>query len=74
VEAVRKVDIRPKAGASKGRGVKPRKVTERVIRTAGGPKVTVEFRRGIDGRAIEAALEQALATIRAELAGDQAAA
>jgi ParB family chromosome partitioning protein len=59
-----------------GRGAKgkPRKMTERVIRIEGGPRVTVEFKKGLDGPSILAALERATALIKAELGGDQAAA
>jgi ParB family chromosome partitioning protein len=74
VEAVRKAAIRPRAGASKGRGAKPRKVTERVIRTPLGSRVTVENRKGLDGAAIRDALRQALDLVEAELGDDQAAA
>jgi hypothetical protein len=49
-------------------------VTERVIRTAGGPRLTVEFKRALDGPAIRDALRQALDPVEAELATDQAAA
>jgi ParB family chromosome partitioning protein len=67
---------RPRAGASKGRGAKakPKLPTSRVIRTAAGPRLTVEYRKGLDVTLIEACLEQALATVRAERGDDQAAA
>lgn len=62
------------AGRSKGRGAKgkasPRKVTEKTFRTATGPRVTVEFRKGLDASTIAATLAEVLATVRAEL--DQA--
>lgn len=60
--------------AGKGRGAKSRKVTERVIRTTLGSRVTVENRKGLDGAAIRAALRQALDLVEAELADDQDAA
>lgn len=59
--------------AGKGRGAKSkpaRKVTEKTFRTSAGPRVTVEFRKGLEGRAIVAALTEALAAARTEL--DQA--
>jgi ParB family chromosome partitioning protein len=51
---------------SRGGKPKPRKVTERVIRTAVGPRVTIEFKRGLDSSTIEAALIEALATVQAD--------
>ena len=54
-------------------GAKGRKVTSRVFRSAAGPKVTVEFKRGLSAELIRAALADALATLDAE-AGGQAAA
>jgi ParB family chromosome partitioning protein len=74
VEAVRKAASRPRAASSKGRGGKARKVTERVIRTPLGSRVTVENRKGLDGPAIVAALRQAADLVEAELGADQAAA
>jgi hypothetical protein len=59
---------------STGRGAKPPEVTERVIRTAGGPRVTIEFKRGLDGSAILTALRSAVAIVEAGPEGDQAAA
>jgi ParB family chromosome partitioning protein len=61
-EAVRKVVSRPEG---KGRGAKPRKVTSRVIKTSSGAKVTVERTKGLDDAAVEVALEEALAALRA---------
>lgn len=61
---------RPKA---KGRGAKPkpaRKPVERVFRTVAGPRVTVEFRKGLDASTILAALDDARRVVQAEL--DQA--
>jgi len=54
----------------KGRGVakgKAKKVTTRTFKTAGGPRVTVEFKRGLDGDSIVAALREALAQAEREL-------
>ena len=51
----------------KGRGVakgKAKKVTTRVFKTAGGPRVTVEFKKGLDGSSLVAALREALAPRR----------
>jgi hypothetical protein len=56
--------------AAKGRGAaarKPKKVTAEVIRLAGGTKVTVENRRGLDPEAIALALEEALAKVRGDM-------
>ena len=75
IEAVRKAKARKPV--SKGRGAakaKHRKVTERVYRTEAGPKVTVEFKRGLDDASIRAALLAVLAQIPAELGDDQVAA
>ena len=61
----------------KGRGgpAKARKVTSQVIPTAPGPRVTVEFKRGLDDSLIVAALEDALGQAKARLnAGAQEAA
>lgn len=68
--------VRRAAGKStrpKGRGAgKARKVT---FRTSPGPKITVEFRKGLDDELILAALADAMARINAtRLAGDQTAA
>jgi ParB family chromosome partitioning protein len=49
-------------GASKGR-----KITSRVIRTATGPKVVVEFKRGLDDLLILAALTEAADQIKAAI-------
>jgi hypothetical protein len=62
-----------RVGSSKA-GAEPREVTERVIRTTIGIRVTLERRKGMGVPAIEAAPEQAPATIRDELAGEQTAA
>jgi ParB family transcriptional regulator, chromosome partitioning protein len=68
--------VRRAAGKSakpKGRGAgKARKVT---FRTSPGPKITVEFRKGLDDELILAALADVMARINATRpAGDQAAA
>jgi ParB family chromosome partitioning protein len=63
IEAVREVSGRGgKSTAAKGRGGKPkaRKVTSRTMRTSAGPRVTVEFKRGLDDAVIRAALAEAL--------------
>lgn len=71
VEAVRNASKPSRTGKGRGAKTKARKVTERVIRTTLGPRVTVESRRGLDPATIEAALAEALATIRADArAGD----
>ena len=50
---------------SKGRGGKPAKTTQRVFRTAPGPKIIAEFKRGLDVELIRAALLDALAQLDA---------
>jgi hypothetical protein len=63
--------------ATKGRGVakgKPKPVTIRVFKTNLGSRITIENRKGLDGPGILAALEEATARARGELAEDQAAA
>jgi ParB family transcriptional regulator, chromosome partitioning protein len=68
---------RTRATSSKGRSTgkgKAKQPTVRAIRVDGGSKVTVENRKGLNGRLIVAALELALATARAELGDDQVAA
>ena len=77
LEAVREGAGRKGRGAA-AKGRKGR-ATTRVIRTTRGPRVTVEFKKGLDDALIVAALEEALSQVRtrleAELAGgDQAAA
>jgi ParB family chromosome partitioning protein len=74
VEAVRKAASRPREASGKGRGARPRKVTERAFRTEAGPRVTVEFKRGLDDASIRAALLEVLAQIPAESGDDQVAA
>jgi ParB family chromosome partitioning protein len=77
VEAVRQVASKPRPGTSKGKGrggARPRKITEHVIRTSAGPRVTVEFKRGLDAPAILTALREAITRAETELADDQAAA
>jgi ParB family transcriptional regulator, chromosome partitioning protein len=51
----------------KGRGGKPRKVTSRTFRTPTGPRVVIEFKRGLDPELILAALED----IRRQLEGER---
>jgi ParB family transcriptional regulator, chromosome partitioning protein len=75
IEAVRQAKARKPA--SKGRGgakAKPRKSTERAFRTEAGPKVTVEFKRGLDGPTALAAVLEVADRLRAELGDDQVAA
>jgi ParB family chromosome partitioning protein len=74
VEAVRKAASRPKVASGKGGGGKPRKVTERVIRTTLGSRVTVENRKGLDADTVLASLREAVAKVEAELGDDQVAA
>jgi len=60
----------------KGRGgakSKSKLPTSRVIRTEIGPRVTVDFRKGLDPEIMLAAVEEVAAKLRSELADDQAA-
>jgi ParB family chromosome partitioning protein len=61
--------VRRAAGKAKGKGAKAkaRKVTSRIFRTASGPRVTVEYRRGLDATTILAALRDATSALEAEL-------
>jgi ParB family chromosome partitioning protein len=70
VEAVRRVVSRPKP---KGRGLKVRKPTSRVIRTAAGPRVSVDFKRGLTPELVRAALAEAIAFVDAETTDQTAA-
>lgn len=77
VEAVRKAASQPSAAGVKAKGAskaKPRKVTERAFRTEGGTRVTLENRKGLDGRAIAVALREVLTKVEAELGDGQVAA
>lgn len=69
VRAVRERSARP----SKGRGAKakPRK-TSVTLRTTNGYKLTAECRKGIDDDALEAALAEALASVRARRSAEAA--
>ena len=65
VAAVRERSATPK---SRGAKAKPRK-TAATMRTAGGFKVTVEHRKGVDEQGIESALAEILDTIRSKREG-----
>jgi ParB family chromosome partitioning protein len=57
------------ANRKQGRGAgkaRARKVVERVLKTAPGPRVTIAFRKGLDAGLIRAALADALRTIESE--------
>jgi ParB family transcriptional regulator, chromosome partitioning protein len=75
IQAVREVaqTTRGSAKGKQGRGAKPKVKlpTERTIRTTTGHKVTVAGRKGFDGVTLVQALEEALATARAEIAGER---
>lgn len=75
-EVVREVAAGRTAGPgkakSKGRGGKPRKPTERVIRTGSGIRITLECRKGLDPGPVLAALREAVALIQAESGDDRA--
>jgi hypothetical protein len=64
-EVVKTVRARSAPGKSKGRGAKPRKVTERSFRAA-GCRVIVENRKGLDRATIRTALAEILAQLEAE--------
>ena len=68
-ETVEAVKASAKPARAKGRGAKgkARKVTSHVLRTGAGPRVTVEFKRGLDDTLIRTALVQALAQVDARL-------
>jgi hypothetical protein len=48
-------------------------LTERIIRTTAGTKLTIENRRGLDAAAILAALDEARDRVRAEAVDGQVA-
>jgi ParB family chromosome partitioning protein len=68
-ETVEAVKASAKPARAKGRGAKgkARKVTSHVLRTGAGPRVTVEFKRGLDDTLIRTALVEALAQVDARL-------
>jgi ParB family chromosome partitioning protein len=72
---LRRDELRARAsrGKAKGKGGKARKVTSRVIRTTLGPRVTVEFARGLTPELTLAALDEARAALVTEVAGKSAA-
>jgi ParB family transcriptional regulator, chromosome partitioning protein len=72
-EVVRAVRARS-TSKPKGRGAKPRKVTSRTFRTPTGPRVVVEFKRGLDDDAVIAALEAALRQVRGDRSESEVAA
>jgi ParB family transcriptional regulator, chromosome partitioning protein len=66
---------KPARGKGKGGAGKPRKVTSRVFRTTTGPRITVEFRKGLDDGLVLAALAEAMHQINvARTTEDQSAA
>ncbi len=71
-------EIRTRVGrakSAKSRGAKPKKkVTERTFRVTTGPKITVEYRKGLDASLIVAAIREALLMAEAELGDEQVAA
>jgi ParB family transcriptional regulator, chromosome partitioning protein len=74
---LRRDEIEERVRATRGRGSargKAKKVTTRIFKTAGGPRVTVEFKKGLDGRSLVAALREALAQAEREMnVADEAA-
>ena len=78
VEAVRQAagKARPVGSKAKGRGAikaRPKRPTIRTFKLSSA-KVTVEFKRAVELSEVEVALAEALAKVREELGGDQAAA
>jgi ParB family transcriptional regulator, chromosome partitioning protein len=67
VKAVSRRRTTSKNGQGRGGKGKHARLTERVIKTEAGPKVTIEHRRGLDGPTILAALDEARAKVAAEL-------
>jgi ParB family chromosome partitioning protein len=75
VEEVRRVAGRTQTKrAGKGKAAKAKKPTSRVFRTAAGPRITVELKRGLDGPTTLAALREAVRALEAELGDDSHAA
>ena len=72
-EVVRVVRARSLPGKGKGRGGKQKKVVTRTIRSDLGPKVTVDYSKGLDTNLIAAALANVLEHIREEQSREQAA-
>ena len=71
-EAVEVVRAKTSARQAKARGsskpkAKPKAVTSRVFKTATGIRITAEHRKGFDPAGLAAALEEALAKVRAEM-------
>jgi ParB family chromosome partitioning protein len=75
VEEVARRKAASKATRTKGGGTKTRRrpATSRVFRTAPGIRITAERGRGVEPAALVEALEEALAIVKGELAGSQAA-
>jgi ParB family chromosome partitioning protein len=72
-ETVKAVHRAP--GRAKGKGKpKPRKVTSQTFRTSAGPRVSVEFGRGLSPELTRAALAEVLGRLDAEAATEQVAA
>jgi ParB family chromosome partitioning protein len=67
VAAVRRATGKPSKGKSRGAS-KAKKITTRTFKAAAGPRVTVEFKRGLEDPLVVAALEDVLQQARALLA------
>jgi ParB family chromosome partitioning protein len=66
---------KPARGKGRGASKVPRKVTSRVFRTTTGPRITVEFRKGLDDDLVLTALAEAMNQINVtHTTGDQSAA
>jgi len=74
VKAIRRANKPARSGKGRGGKAKVRKVTEWVIRTTAGIKLTIENRRGLDAATILAVLDEAKDRVRAEAGDDQVAA
>lgn len=61
--------VRSSPSTSKGRGAAKKKITERVIRTNTGPRIMIEFKKGLTPELVRAALAEALSLVDGEVAG-----
>lgn len=71
-EVIGKAARKP-ASKAKGRGGKPKLPTTRTIKTEGGPKVIIEWRKGLDPATTLEALREAVAKLEAEVGKEVAA-
>jgi ParB family chromosome partitioning protein len=64
IAAVREASGRPASGRRQEKG-RARKVTSRAFRTSAGPRITVDWRKGLDDELVLAALLEAVEQVRA---------